>query len=719
MEFLRPAAQAAACCLIMLTLPLAGPASADPVTAPAPFIVPSIPTITRAESDGSKTFTLNVEDLPGTITRVPLGDNALALANTALATAASLGVGPGPVGGASNPVEVGLFTNTWIERGLVRTTVGSYVADDDRILQFNTVVVEGADDIEDAIIDTIQRDALPVTVNTLPFLLNYAHPTSAVLFLGLLLGVLGVAVVYLALASAGYSELGDSLLTAYVGGVMLAPLFGFNFLYPYHHDPHEGEVYADFEDVYIWHALRRAGSTAVWQGHYIQRHGDYEESYHFDARGNLHMSAEAWKRVVGGPVVRVGTGASVLKLPGIYLRQEIHRDFAIGPSGMPFDADNTLSAGVYHPITGETPGASVRMEESKRGQQTLLYAPNQQDTISVGVQDADGEHVPLLGTRTEARHWPYTDRTNQGQRVAAIESYRITSFGAYIDGEYTPAFGIDYWGERQPTDLWALGFALAGPGDQMSGDIMIRTGVYNHLGKFIPVAGMRVDDDFQHHRHTYRSMITAGFVRSDPSDAGSRVPGKAPDRAYYHPLVGGTYDGEVPGTVWALADAGDSPNGMGRFLVASGVFGIDLLNYRPLVGVEFLPQSPQGGGRAQEEYRAGIFPADYRTFIPVASAAYDGDQTSLAWAQAVALGGGQPWSGTLGLYHTGYVPVAGVAYEPAGSEPVAHEFAVGPYVMGNWAPVASASVVGDPLACPIPAIGAQALGVGGTAPTPC
>lgn len=595
--------------------------------------------------------------------------------------------------GATPEVEAGLFLRSWTgPEGQALVTVGAYERGGDGTRNVNLFVLEGVADVETAVDDALRRDALPLLLNSLPFLLNYAHPTSLVLVLGI---ALGVAVVASVLAQQGFTEQAVLLmeLNPYLA---LSPLFGMNVLYPYHTDARQGEIYRDWPEIYVWHGLVRAPGGAVWTGHYLNRTGAYSEASETRADGT-HLVAHGWKRDVVGPIHRVDTEET--KLPGVYVKQVVSRDFATLSDGTQrFDAQQDVTVGAYDDAIGETPGANVRMTEVKEGDQTFLYAPRQQDTISLGVMTGNG-YVPLLGTRTQATHRSYTDVTNLGAAVGAIESYRVTSVGAFVQDEYVPVFGADYWGERNPTDLWALSWALGGAlGDQNAGDVMARTGIFAN-GRFVPVAGARLDDDFAGHRHPYRTMLSAGLFQANPLDPGAPVPGESPDGAAYRPLVASTYDGAQPVAAWALANAGNAPSGMGAFLVSAGLVGAERSRYLPLVGAEYVPDAYQGQRYSRETYRVGVFPGDYAVFIPLAGTTYDGDMTTAA--QAAAMATGAPGGGRGGSFETAqgvyvggaFVPLAGVRYEPAGADghSYGYEFRLGAHgTSGQFSPLVEA-----------------------------
>lgn len=626
-------------------------------------LAPELPG-SRLESDGSVTVFGLVQDDAGAIVRKPVE-------------------GLPSLAGAPE-VEAGLFLRHWTgPGGQALATVGAYERTDAGTRNVNLLVLEGARDVDAAVDDFLRRDAMPVLLNSLPFVLNHAHPTSLVLTLALILGVAAVAGV---LAAAGFTDVAALLMDTYLY-FGLAPLFLGNVLYPYHTDARQGELYRGWPETYVWHGLVRApGGAAVWQGHYLNRTGDYAEAVETRADGT-HLVAHAWKRDVVGPALRVDT--ELTKLPGLYLKQVVARDYALRADGTQrFDARQDLTVGAYDDAVGESPGANVRMEETKEGDQVLLYAPRQQDTISLGVRTGD-RYVPLLGTRTEASHRPYTDVTNQGLAVGAIESYRVTSMGYYVGDAYVPAFGADYWGERAPTDLWALTWALGGAlGDQAAGDVMARAGVFVD-GRFVPVAGARLDDDFVGHRYEFRSMLSAGLFRADPLDPGAPVEGEAPDGATFHPVVATTYDGAQTSLAWALANVANETAGMGTFLVAAGLMGADRGQYLPLVGLEYVPDAYQGARAAQETYRVGVFPADYAVFVPLAGLHYDGDGTTATQALGTVAGlGGTTREGAFatsqGAYvGGGFVPLTGVRYEPTGTPTHGHGYA---FLLGTYDP---------------------------------
>lgn len=609
----------------------------------------------RVEADGSTTVFGLVEDDAGPMTRIPLA---------AIAEAGAEG---------------GIFLRSWLgPSGQALTTIGGYETKDGETRNVNVAVLEGVADPDALVDEALRRDVVPLAMNSAPFLLNYVHPTSLVLVLAV---VVAIGVAPTAFGAAGVAP--PALLLEIGPYAALAPYFG---AFPYHVDAKQGEVYRDFPDTYVWTTLVRGAGSAVWHGHFLSRAGAYEERTETRADGS-HAVAHAWKRDVLGPAVRVD--AATTKLPGVYVRQVLDRDMRSGADGQRFDARQDVTVGPYEQTVGELPGATVRMEESKQGEQAVFYVREQHDTIAVGVLSGD-EFVPLLGTRTSARHDPYTDVTNFGQSVAAIEAYRVTSVGVFVGASYVPVFGADSWGERAPTDLWALSWALGGAlGDQGAGDVMVRSGAFVQ-DRFVALAGARVDDDFAGHRYGYRTMVSAGLFQADPLDPGARVPGEAPDGARYLPLAASTYDGVQPSTSWALANAGNAPSGMGTFLVSAGAVGGEASAYFPLVGAEYVPGAYHGARDSQETYRVGVFPADYSVFIPLAGATYDGDQTSAAWAQLAALAAAGmgaregAWDATVGAYALGvFVPALGAQFRPEGTPTHGHGYA---FVVGAYAP---------------------------------
>ncbi len=636
----------------------------------------------RDEADGSVTVLGSIEDDPAPMTRTRVD----------LAAAATiLGIDdPGYAGG--------IFTRTWHYGDEPITTVGIWFENEDgSITNMNLLALEGTKGADRLVMEAVERDGVPIALNTLPFVLNYAHPTSLVAVIGLTLGIIAIVAVMAVLATLGASEAAIVLYTAYVF-MIYAPIFGANVLYPYHTDYFEGEVYRDFPDTYIWRGVKRVAGGDVWDGVYLSRYGAYAESIKSGADGSVSLIADAWKRVVVGPATRINGNTG--KHPGVYIREDIHRAFIILPASQEFEAESHITVGAFHETVGESPGATARFHESKRGDQTFFYVPEQEDTISFGVTTDDG-YVPLIGTRTSSWHRNYQDRTNLGATIDAIESYRLTSFGFFAadNDDYIPVFGADYWGERFPTDLWALSFGLGqGLGDQNVGDIMVRSGIFAG-DNFVPIVGARVDDDFQGHLHDYRTMVSAGVFRANPLDPGDGTPGESPDDAQYVPLVGTTYDGVQGSTPWALANVGDNPDGMGTFRLSSGIFVIDA--YKPLVGADYQPGAWHGERRAQETYRVGIFPADYSRFIPVAQVQWDGDQTTAAHAQNTAFGHtaaaregeGDATAGV--LVGETFIPIAGIRYTPSGTDtvhPYGHAFEAGYFQGGDFQSIGRVTV---------------------------
>ncbi len=689
--------------------------------------VPGLETngFTRTESDGSQTVLGRIQDVPGDMTRIPLPHRYYEAIDSAFATAAATSgqplTNPVPPVHEGAPFEVGIFVRHWTSSVGPVATIGGYATDDaGQTHNVNMVVIEGADDLDALVEDVLQRDAMPIAVNSLPFILNYAAPTSITLLVATVLGgAIGLSVAAIVVAEAGYPELAQAMLTATVP-VMFAPLFGGNLLItggPYHMDPNDGELVGDFPDQFAWTGITRAGGRAVWDGLYIQRNGDYVEGTEFSGQNgeNVTFTWDAWRRVVVGPAVRVDAGVPV-KSPGVYLRQDFEASSGFHTGAMPFDAQQTISGGVYHDAVGESPGASVRMQESKRGEQTILYAPEQHDTWSIGVYNNEA-HIPLLGTRSSAWHWHHNDVTNLGDEVAAIESYRIISVGLFVEGDpvgdaYKPIFGADIWNERYPLDLWALLVALGGgPGNQDAGDVQTRIGVFNHDERFVAIAGARWDDDFAKHDHDYRTMVSAGLFVANPLDPGPRTPGEAPDQAQYVPLVGVTYDSPQPLANWALLQAGGSSGETWR--VTAGTFAGDRDAYLPVVGAEFVPQGYHQDREIGERYNVGILPGDYDTFIPVAGVTYDGDSTLAGWATLVALGGTSEWDTTQGVYVGGYQPLTGVNYRLGTTgHDQDHQFQVGHYIFGGFQPVAVIDAGATPNECQPGTVAVDVVGFG-------
>lgn len=393
-------------------------------------------------------------------------------------------------------------------------------------------------------------------------------------------------------------------------------------------DANSVDTFRDYARIYAWTVRKATPAGEVWEGAYLERIGSYEGG--FGPEEPFH----------GRKVVEVGNAIRVddvsARFAGVYVESVVTKE-----PGDPQRATHRLTVGESGEPTGYVPLATVELRDSRAGVERFTFPDEQRTGIVIGPYYGD-EWVPLLGTWTHATH-----ARGAG---ADVEQTRLTSAGAYVQGEYVPLAGARYHGDRTT----ALGFANrftagGGPGADTTGDFEVDLGTFA-AGEFVPLAGATYADDFTDARHRYQTMVTAGV--------------HAP--LGYQPLVAASYDGELPFLTWTLAWSRGDRSATLDWTVAAGTFALG--RYAPVVGVRFDNAAPGSTRAYQEHYQVGTFLGHYRAFVPVVGAKYDGDAHLVAWATAFANGGtlgarvGE-WDAAAGAYPLGsFRPVLETRY---------------------------------------------------------
>lgn len=389
------------------------------------------------------------------------------------------------------------------------------------------------------------------------------------------------------------------------------------------------DTYRDEPTVYAWVARKVAAGHEVWQGFFLAREGDWSG----DPQG--HAALDARKRMDLGVAARID-GATE-RVAAAYLETLAHKEGTARSQRTTWQLTAGLSG-----AAGSVPIVALRGEDVRADAQGDLYeTPSSQGTGLTFGAWVQGEFVPLLGARTDAVHRKFACPPQPAEQpsplVDCVEQTRTTSLGVFVQGSYVPLAGVRYHGERQTLDDWPLSWlATGGPGSQSVGDFQLDAGAFGS-SDFIPLAGVRYDDRFAGARATFQMMLSAGI----------HTP------VGWQPLLALTYEGGRPLVTWALGVAGDDRAQSQPWMLSAGTFAG--ARYAPLLGARYLPQA-EGASRAQQHQVAvGAFLADYRYFVPLLGAQWDGDRGPVNWATSYALGGGpgtaaDDWDLTAGLF---------------------------------------------------------------------
>lgn len=389
--------------------------------------------------------------------------------------------------------------------------------------------------------------------------------------------------------------------------------------------PGSVNTFRDYPRVYAWTLHKSGPAGEVWEGAYLERLGAYTGGF---------SSAEDFdgvKSVEVGAALRLDDATT--RVAGAYVETVLHKT-----AGNPQAASQRVTVGTATEETGRVPLAGVDLADERAGTFQFSYPQEQRSGIVLGAY-VQGQWTPLLGTWTEAQH--------EVQADGDVQQWRTTSVGPYVQGAYTPAAGFRYHGDRSPLLAWVSGFAAQGPGTQDIGDWQLDVGGFVD-GTFVPLAGATYADDFAGAMFTYQAMLTLG------------VHGPLG----YQPVLGLTYDGQRPLLTWARGWAEARRNDALDWMVSVGTFAGPA--YVPLLGARYDNAAPGAERAWQEHYTVGTYAADYRAFIPLAGATYDGDLQHAVWAQAFAQGGtlgapGGDWDANAGTYVMGaWQPLAGV-----------------------------------------------------------
>lgn len=705
-----------------------GSAKAD--LASGPLVPPNA--AFRTDPDGARTFTGTIEDeyVGGLVHRVLYdriaeenGDGTVSLVAVAhaVASAAACEQGlcppgdPGPVlalasgGCAALDVEpvcytgpydttvdaIGVYASDWSYDGAPMTTLGVYVdTTTDGRFRFPVAIVENLPGLSASLaplFDLVLQDVSAPLSAAAPFVAHWALPASIAWPLAAGVLIIGGAAAFGAILGAealpsNVPETGlpvQSQMEAV--WAQMFPYFGppagwFLFFTGLHAGAsmiyhQEGSwhfslfwaEYSDRPDVYVWTSRKQLAGHDLFTGNYLARDGSYASTGTYC----VDFAISGWKTDAVGVAHRLDHVTT--QDAGIVVR---HDTWMTCNAGLDWDGGDRVSvateaAGVRTYLAG------LDFMESKDGP-FGIQPSRQQDDIRFGAY-VDGAFVPLFGTRTSIANRPFTDVTNDGENVSAVEHHRETSFGVWATGTYTPVWAARYDGERASPDAWALRLATTGVGDQTVGDWEVSTGTYLN-GTYFPITGSRYDDELPGHHHAYRAMVSWGiYVLGD-----------------YTPLAAITYDGELPLGACCVG-APETTN----YIVSAGSFVNGA--YVPLVGLRHSVGAPGGSRAVQQTFEAGVFLADYQAFVPLVVVAHDGDTTLASWAlanPALFVGNEGDFDAQLGTSSplSGYTPLVGLQYRDESATQFRTNEAfvvVGVYANGAFVPLAGASVAGN------------------------
>ncbi len=524
----------------------------------------------RWDPDGGRTLVPLLEDeVRGTYayTRVDLRNSHETIANVVRTFDSDVA---GAIEGQDEPVEeAGAYVHSWRRGASPMTAVGVYVVTERAgLLRAPAVILENVTSTSELTI-AAQRLVLDegpdMLVHALPFLLEYAIPEGSNDF--------------------GTWPVGER----------------------------DVDTFRDYPRIYAWTFRKATVAGDLWSGAYLERLGSWDGG--FGATEPFH----GVKSIEVGHAVRLA-GATT-RLAGAYVETELtkvpgdpHRTTQRVTVGAATEASGRTPVATVDPTaTNRIPVTTVRFEDERSGPHRFGYAEDQRTGIVVGTE-ASGAWVPLLGTWTETQHTLSADGND-------IEQTRLTSIGPYALGEYAPALGVRYHGDRSTTLMWATRFVNAGTlGGTTMGDWEIDVGTFA-AGAFQPVLGLTYADDFAEAHHPFQTMITAGV--HTPKG--------------YRAVAVFTYDGEQPLVPWVAAWVGGNRETAREWTMASGTRGPS--GYLPLVGARYTPSAPGAERTYQDHVTAGVFLADYDAFVPVLAATYDGDAGVVPWAARFGLGG--------------------------------------------------------------------------------
>ncbi len=421
--------------------------------------------------------------------------------------------------------------------------------------------------------------------------------------------------------------------------------------------PTESSVstFRDHPLVYVWTTHRSSPAGQEWAGTYLERTGMYTAG----------ASGVEYARKVAEMGNAVRHNGDTVRTAGMYLEQVLEADAGTHEQSNTYTAGAVATGGVRVPLT------TVQLTDERAGVDYVRYPESQTTAASVGIQ-RDREYIPLLGVATEQSYH---------QNRNGYEVLRITSAGAYLDGDYVPLVGARYHSDRAEVLSTALNLALAGLGAPSIGNFETDVGTFVD-GEYVPVAGGVHRIAFRDGHYAYQSYIGVG--------------GYTP--LGFVPVVVATYDGTLPVLNWL----GEYLNGFGadhEWIVASGtqVSG----DYLPVAGVKAIGAAPLGERAQQQEFQFGFFLGDYHGFVPVASLAFDGDRTPLQHGGAVANDGllgadAGDFDVRFGTVATGdYIGLAGLAFRSDQTDDAETWIIAGTYVSNTFVPLAGLHYAGE------------------------
>ncbi len=421
--------------------------------------------------------------------------------------------------------------------------------------------------------------------------------------------------------------------------------------------PSEASV-SSFQDrplIYVWTAHRTTPVGEAWSGMYLERTGSY-------TTGAAGVDF-ARKVAEMGTATRYNT--DTVRTAGMYLEQTVRADESS------HEQSNTYTAGAVAPTGVRVPLATVQLSDSRSGADYVRYPESQTTTAAVGVQ-RDREFIPLLGVSTEQSYHP----NSHGREVL-----RITSTGAFVNGDYTPLLGMRYHSDRAEITPTALNLALAGLGSPSIGNFELDAGTFVD-GEYVPIAGGVHRIAFRDAHYDYQSFIGVGAY----SPLG------------FVPVAVATYDGTAPALDWVVLY--NQGNAAGHeWIAATGTQAAG--DYMPVAGIKAIGAAPLGQRDQQQEFQLGLFAANYHTFVPVASVAFDGDRTPYSHGLAVAGGGtlgaeAGDFDVRAGTYADGqYIGLAGLAFRSDHTDDAETWIIAGAYVNNVFTPLAGLHYAGE------------------------
>jgi hypothetical protein len=413
--------------------------------------------------------------------------------------------------------------------------------------------------------------------------------------------------------------------------------------------PGDNATFHSDPTIYVWTLHRTTGAGELWSGAYLLRQGSATPP------GARPFHAE--KLVDVGAAVR--QGGVTTRVAGAWARSVIDSD-------EPGAATDVVTAGATA-ADARTALVSLVASDAREGDDPVLHPTSQEDQFTLGVHDAGGAFVPLLGARTTLR---YAANGALSDGTTRYDTTRITSLGVFVAGDYTPLAGFRTHSDTGDVLETAASFVDGALGDEGTGNVDVDVGAFPD-GEYAPLAGAIHRNAFPRQAHERVSLVAVGVY--GPTG--------------FEGLLAASYDGSSTFLQWAI-DSLSSNDVSDAWRIAAGAYLLGA--YEPVIGVEDRPDAPAGQYSYQRALVVGVFAGDYGVFVPLASAAYDAPLGPVPWALAFAAGGpGAPTGGfdaRVGAHAPdgSYVPLVGAQYRDDAPERTAPSEAS--LVFGVYAP---------------------------------